>query len=71
MNIRKPFWLVWHLDGGVPSYKHESRRSAESEAERLARLHRGQTFVVMESMCGKVSNDVISIDFSNDADIPF
>lgn len=69
--VKKPFWVVWRMDGGAPTYKHESRQSAELEAERLARNHRGSTFVVLESMCAKVTNDVVSIDFSDDADIPF
>lgn len=43
----KRFWMVWAERGRCPTYKHETRASAEDEAERLAREHSG-TFHVLE-----------------------
>lgn len=43
------FWIVWK-EGGGPSYvKHDSRRSALNEAERLAVKHPGGRFYVLEA----------------------
>lgn len=46
-----PFWLVWNPAGRAPTYKHTSRGSAKAEAERLANLCPGETFVVLQSVC--------------------
>ncbi len=44
-----PFWLVWSPTGAnPPRYQHDSRESAEREAERLAHAHPGKTFYVVE-----------------------
>lgn len=43
----KRFWMVWAERGGRPTYKHETRSSAETEAARLARAH-GGVFHVLE-----------------------
>lgn len=64
----KPFWLVWCENGGTPTKKHENFRSAEAEALRLARLHRGDTFVVLRSDMAFVANDVSRIDYTFDTD---
>ena len=42
------FWMV-HGDGPT-NYRHASRASAVTEAERLARVHPGQIFVVLEAV---------------------
>lgn len=44
------FWLVWCEAHGTPTYKHTSLSGAKNEAKRLAMLHPGQTFVVLESV---------------------
>lgn len=46
----KKFWFVWNPQGRAPTYKHETRESAEAEATRLACLNEGETFVVLESL---------------------
>lgn len=51
MNEDKPFWLVWNQSAGYPPrFCHETRISAEKEAERLARLNPGQEYVVLEAV---------------------
>ncbi len=53
------FWLVWCVDNGLPSVKHDSHDSACTEAERLARLHPGKRFEVMERVSSCIRRDVI------------
>lgn len=43
-----PYWLV-HGDGPT-NFRHPTEQSAVREAERLARLHPGRVFVVLESV---------------------
>lgn len=45
-----PFWLIWSKNGHNPRYTHTTLASAREEAERLARLHPGRTFVIMEGV---------------------
>lgn len=52
-----PFWLVWCVGGGNPTYKHRSEQSARTEAERLAR-NTGKAFAVLQcvGMCERPEN---------------
>lgn len=45
-----PFWVVWCPTAGPPTYKHATERSAVAESERLAQLHPGHRFVVLQSV---------------------
>lgn len=66
-----PFWLVWNPNGRSPTYKHPSVECATAEAERLARIHPGQTFVVLESVRARRVDDMLRIEMRPDSDIPF
>ena len=44
------FWMIWRDDGPAPVKQHVSLRSAEVEAERLAKANLGARFVVLESV---------------------
>jgi|GEM_PF-846865 len=48
------FWMVYNTGpyGGAPFHKHQSRESADKEAQRLARENPGQSFIVLKSMGG-------------------
>lgn len=47
----KKFWMVFRMAGnGFPTAVHDSRGSANEEAERLARKHPGAQLVVLESV---------------------
>jgi hypothetical protein len=46
------------LGSGMPTVRHETKTSAKDEAERLARLHPGHEFVVLESLATVVTSDV-------------
>lgn len=58
----KAFWFVWNVHGGAPRFQHQSESSAIIEAERLARMNPGQTFVVLQSVCARVVTDMQRID---------
>jgi hypothetical protein len=50
---RIKFWMVWNEYGDTPSYKHDTRASADQEAERLAQLHPDKAFIVLKAVGGK------------------
>lgn len=64
------FWMVWNPEGRAPTYKHTAFDSAVQEAERLARENPGQVFVVLSSVCARVSGD-LRIDLQYDEGVPF
>lgn len=46
------FWMVWSPQGRGPTYKHETRKSANDEAKRLSLNCPGQHFYVLKAMGG-------------------
>ena len=44
------FWIIWNPERGLPKYRHTSLEFAKVEAKRLALLHPGQEFHVLESL---------------------
>lgn len=56
MQLMKPierkdfhkFWMVWNPNGRTPTYRHLTLESAKSEAQRLARENRSESFCVLE-----------------------
>ena len=48
-----PFWFVWNPLARIPQYRHPRQADAVSEAERLARQHPGQEFIVLQSVCSR------------------
>jgi len=65
--------MVWcELDPArAPRYLHATVVEAEAEAERLARMHRGQKFYVLEIVGAVRSNDVSWDRVTDDKEIPF
>lgn len=55
------FWMV--KGRGPASHMHESRASAEAEAERLARLNPGEPFFVLVTVAALVRRDVERFTF--------
>lgn len=45
----KPFWMVYGIGQGGPTYQHGTEAAALREAERLAEVRPGITFVVLEA----------------------
>ena len=70
-NTQNAFWLVWNPNGHAPTRTHETRRSAELEAERLARMNRGQRFIVLQSISERIVDDMKVVEHVADRDIPF
>jgi hypothetical protein len=72
-----PFWMVYGLGQGQPTWKHSSAHAATKEAERLARLHPGKTFIVLEAIGAVRKRDIEIIPIGRgtqadlDDDIPF
>ena len=59
------FWLVWSPQGDrPPSYRHASYDDAKNEARRLAALHPGKEFFVLEAVGGAKRVDVEWVDIT-------
>lgn len=67
MNKEK-FWMV--LGAGSPTFRHTTPQSAKTEAERLARLHPNQEFVVLEAIGSVIKTDITWSSYAP-GDIPF
>jgi hypothetical protein len=70
-SIEKVFWLVWNPAGGPPTHEHQTEESAIAEAKRLARLNRGQKFVVLRAITHFVVDDMQRVDYEERDDLPF
>jgi len=49
-DTAKRFWVVWNPSRGLPRHQHGTEAEAATEATRLARLHPGETFIVLCSI---------------------
>jgi hypothetical protein len=67
------FWLVWSPTGiRPPKHRHLSARAATEEAERLAKAHPGQLFVVLEPIAARRVDSMVRTTFIGGSnDIPF
>lgn len=43
------FWMVWNPQRHALTYRHEQKRDAVMEAEKLARMNPGEQFFVLEA----------------------
>lgn len=69
---RTTFWMVYGMNQGQPTVRHHSEDSATTEASRLARLHPGIDFYVMEATYRVFKKDVETERLSpDDCEIPF
>ncbi len=68
--MQNKIWTVYSPDGGPSTVDHTSRQSAINEAERLASLHEGSTFHVMESIGFSMVQKKNAFKFHNE-DTPF
>jgi len=70
--MARRFYMV--LGQGMPTVRHPTYDSAQREAERLARIDRGKTFVVLASVSETVVSDVrttVHEASAIDNDVPF
>lgn len=68
---KPPFWLVWRAGGRAPVYKHDSYRSARTEAERLSRLNPGFAFYVLAPAARGVNGDEVYWSHCEPTNTPF
>ena len=68
MNVCQKFWMV--LGGKMQTHHHDCEQSAMDEAERLAKLHRGSTFTVLEALRSVTVTDVVWKEAVEDAELP-
>ena len=74
---RVRFWLVWNENGRQPTYKHDSKASAEAEAERLAEGNPDTAFFVLKPVAGRfgASRKILNVNLvrpkPGDDGIPF
>jgi len=75
MSATKTRWFVWNPNGRVPHFEHSTTRNARLEAERLARQNPGQKFLVLQSVCEVVKDDVVWVEHEKpkeeQCEIPF
>ena len=80
MKSEPHFFVVWAEGGGSPTVKHDTFERARGEAQRLARQHPGQRFLVLLPTLAVVKNDIIETKFGKasppwarelDEEIPF
>lgn len=70
-SIQDAFWIVWNPDGNNPTFRHCTKASAVAEAERLARMNPGQTFIVLQSVESREVDTMKRVRFSDDSEVPF
>lgn len=75
-ETRVRFWLVWREFSPDTRYKHQTKKSALEEAERLARLHPDQVFFVLKATAAvKTELPPVSrvelVRFDLDTEVPF
>lgn len=58
MEQKEPFWMVYGLGQGAPTFKHDTPDAAKTEAERLARISPGTTFYVLQTVGRARKHDV-------------
>jgi hypothetical protein len=69
--MKECFWVVWCEQNRNPMCKHPTERLAMLEAERLARLHRGDIFHVLKLIGSCTASDVVWTIPTTEDDIPF
>ena len=72
MNTHWQIWTVWNPNHGPATFKHPSYESAIAEAERLAAIHKGEVFHVMQSMgIAQVQKPAVFVPFNTPDEVPF
>jgi hypothetical protein len=72
----RQFWMVYGKGQSTPTHEHGDIHGARKEAQRLARIHSGTEFVVLEAVEGFVKSDLQAFTYRGgnrevDDEIPF
>ncbi|MCV9910201.1 hypothetical protein OIV19_21640 [Brucella sp. HL-2] len=70
---RDKFWMVYGASRAAPTFQHTIKKAAEGEAKRLAALHPGERFYVLQAVAGFQADQpkVRPIKLVATDDIPF
>lgn len=63
------FWMVMGMDQGPPRYRHQTKTSAQKEAQRLAALSPGSVFVVLTAVDGYAAANPVMTRFKVEKDL--
>ena len=68
-EVNREYFLVWSPEDSGPIRKCNTEDEARKEAQRLAKLHIDQEFIVLETVIGyKTTSPLTEVDYQN---IPF
>lgn len=68
----KKFWMVMGERSSSCSFRHPTEQAAKAEAERLARLNKGEAFIVLEATDAVCITDTRWVKLGvADEEIPF
>ncbi len=68
-TMDKKFWMV--LGRSNPTYQHGTEEGARKEAKRLAQMHPGERFTVLEAIGSVVKQDTLWTDYRTEESGPF
>jgi hypothetical protein len=67
----KATFYVYNPNTGYTRFSHPSQKSAEEEAERLAKQNPGTSFLVLAAISSCISRDIVWDRVDSVCDIPF
>lgn len=72
--MSRQFWMVWNPNRNPPTHRHDTEASAETEAERLAKLNPGEHFIILEAVGLRVVDNMQRVnlrDAGHFDEVPF
>lgn len=71
--VENTFFLVWNPKTGKTNFRHKSEKEAIDESRRLAKIHKGEEFIVLMAVKRSISADILTESFVTpyQDDIPF
>ena len=68
---RQNFFMVYLENESTPTYRHESLKSAEDEAKRLAKMHRKKAFVLCSIKSFEINEFIEKDCVPDEFELPF
>ena len=69
--LKDSFFVVWNPERKAPIHRHSTIAHAQAEAERLARMAPGQTFIVLAPLLEVVRSDIVVTHYDTHEEVPF